>query len=160
MDSGTELRWRGWKPRKGVVAVPDFCTSDRDGPILTVTINRPDVMNALHPLANLELEEIFNGVKGFKPLHFKRRGKIEWDDNIEMTGILPPERVESNHSMPNCHDRYDLLEVDMLKCPKCGEVEPSYNLNVQGDNLDAKVKCIHCRTNSENGKWEVQYVMV
>jgi enoyl-CoA hydratase/carnithine racemase len=38
----------------------DFCTSDRDGPILTVTINRPDVMNALHPPANLELEEIFN----------------------------------------------------------------------------------------------------
>jgi len=38
----------------------DFCTSDRDGSILTVTINRPDVMNALHPPANLELEEIFN----------------------------------------------------------------------------------------------------
>ena len=40
--------------------MPDFCSSERDGPILTVTINRPEVMNALHPAANFELEQAFD----------------------------------------------------------------------------------------------------
>lgn len=32
----------------------------RDGRILTVTINRPEVMNSLHPMANQELESVFD----------------------------------------------------------------------------------------------------
>ncbi len=38
----------------------EFCTTERDGRLLTVTINRPDVMNALHPPANEELGEVFD----------------------------------------------------------------------------------------------------
>ena len=38
----------------------EFCTSERDGRVLTVTINRPEVMNALHPPANLEMSEGFD----------------------------------------------------------------------------------------------------
>ena len=38
----------------------EFCTSERDGRVLTVTINRPEVMNALHPPANLEMSEVFD----------------------------------------------------------------------------------------------------
>ncbi len=38
----------------------EFCTTELDGHILTVTINRPDVMNSLHPPANFELEQVFN----------------------------------------------------------------------------------------------------
>jgi len=38
----------------------EFCTTERDGRILTVTINRPEVMNALHPPANFELEKAFD----------------------------------------------------------------------------------------------------
>ena len=37
-----------------------FCTVQREGRILIVTINRPEVRNALHPPANDELEGIFN----------------------------------------------------------------------------------------------------
>ncbi len=37
-----------------------FCTVEIDGWILKVTINRPEVRNALHPPANEELEGIFN----------------------------------------------------------------------------------------------------
>jgi crotonobetainyl-CoA hydratase len=37
-----------------------FATTERDGHVLIVTINRPDRMNALHPPANAELESIFN----------------------------------------------------------------------------------------------------
>ncbi|MEO0724276.1 MAG: enoyl-CoA hydratase-related protein [Bacteroidota bacterium] len=37
-----------------------FCTVERRGRILLVTINRPEVRNALHPPANDELEGIFN----------------------------------------------------------------------------------------------------
>lgn len=40
--------------------MPEFCKADRDGRILTVTIDRPEVMNALHPAANVELGEIFD----------------------------------------------------------------------------------------------------
>lgn len=40
--------------------MPEFCRVERDGRILTVTIDRPDVMNALHPPANFELEAAFD----------------------------------------------------------------------------------------------------
>jgi enoyl-CoA hydratase/carnithine racemase len=39
---------------------PEFCKIERDGKLTIVTINRPDVMNALHPPANMELEKAFN----------------------------------------------------------------------------------------------------
>ncbi len=37
-----------------------FCTVERDGPLTLVTINRPEVMNAVHPPANHELAEVFD----------------------------------------------------------------------------------------------------
>ena len=38
----------------------EFVTYEKKGRIATVTINRPERMNALHPPANLELHEIWN----------------------------------------------------------------------------------------------------
>jgi len=38
----------------------EFCRTERDGRLLVVTINRPDVMNALHPPANFELAAVFD----------------------------------------------------------------------------------------------------
>ena len=38
----------------------EFCTTKQDGHILTITINRPKVMNSLHPAANFELEKVFD----------------------------------------------------------------------------------------------------
>ncbi len=38
----------------------DFCTVDRDGHLTVVTINRPEVMNSLHPAANRALAEAFD----------------------------------------------------------------------------------------------------
>jgi len=40
--------------------MPEFCTTERDGRIFTVTIDRPEVMNALHPPANSELGRVFD----------------------------------------------------------------------------------------------------
>lgn len=40
--------------------MPEYCTTERDGRIFTVTINRPEVMNSLHPMANEELGEVFD----------------------------------------------------------------------------------------------------
>ena len=40
--------------------MPEFCRVERDGPVTTITIERPEVMNALHPPANLELEQVFD----------------------------------------------------------------------------------------------------
>jgi enoyl-CoA hydratase/carnithine racemase len=40
--------------------MPEYSSAERDGRILTVTINRPKVMNSLHPMANEELGEIFD----------------------------------------------------------------------------------------------------
>jgi enoyl-CoA hydratase/carnithine racemase len=40
--------------------MPEFVTTEKDGHLLTVTMNRPDVMNSLHPPANQELEQVFN----------------------------------------------------------------------------------------------------
>lgn len=38
----------------------EFCLTETDGHVLTVTINRPEVMNSLHPAANAELGEVFD----------------------------------------------------------------------------------------------------
>ncbi|MEZ0186617.1 MAG: enoyl-CoA hydratase-related protein [Candidatus Reddybacter sp.] len=38
----------------------EFCRAELEGHVLTVTINRPEVMNSLHPPANFELEQVFN----------------------------------------------------------------------------------------------------
>jgi enoyl-CoA hydratase/carnithine racemase len=40
--------------------MPEFCSAQHDGHVLTVTIERPEVMNALHPPANAELAAIFD----------------------------------------------------------------------------------------------------
>jgi enoyl-CoA hydratase/carnithine racemase len=38
----------------------EFCQVRREGRVMTVTLNRPDVMNALHPPAHFELGEVFD----------------------------------------------------------------------------------------------------
>jgi enoyl-CoA hydratase/carnithine racemase len=38
----------------------EFVRVDRDGPITTITLNRPEVMNALHSPAHFELGEVFD----------------------------------------------------------------------------------------------------
>ena len=38
----------------------EFCKVEREGRLTIVTMNRPDVMNALHPPANFELAKIFD----------------------------------------------------------------------------------------------------
>lgn len=40
--------------------MPEFCSTETDGRVLTVTIERPEVMNALHPAANAELGVVFD----------------------------------------------------------------------------------------------------
>ncbi|HTF35203.1 MAG TPA: enoyl-CoA hydratase-related protein [Myxococcota bacterium] len=39
----------------------EFCTTRRDGHVFTVTLNRPEVLNALHAAANRELAAVFDG---------------------------------------------------------------------------------------------------
>jgi enoyl-CoA hydratase/carnithine racemase len=41
--------------------MPEFCEVEHDGHLCIVTMNRPEVMNALHPPANRELETVFDG---------------------------------------------------------------------------------------------------
>jgi len=40
--------------------MPEYCRTERDGRVLTVIIDRPEVMNSLHPPANIELGEVFD----------------------------------------------------------------------------------------------------
>jgi len=40
--------------------MPEFCDVERDGHVLTVTIARPEVMNAIHPPASAELARAFD----------------------------------------------------------------------------------------------------
>jgi len=39
----------------------EFCTTEKDGNLLIITLNRPDVLNSLHPPANAELADVFDG---------------------------------------------------------------------------------------------------
>lgn len=40
--------------------MPEFCLVEKDNHIMTVRLNRPDRLNALHPPANAELGEVFD----------------------------------------------------------------------------------------------------
>ena len=40
--------------------MPEFCLVDKADHITTVTINRPERLNALHPAGNVELGEVFD----------------------------------------------------------------------------------------------------
>lgn len=40
--------------------MPEFCSVEKEGRLTIVTIQRPEVMNALHPPANAELAEVFD----------------------------------------------------------------------------------------------------
>ena len=40
--------------------MPEFCTVEREGRLTIVTLNRPEVMNALHYPAHLELERVWD----------------------------------------------------------------------------------------------------
>ncbi len=42
------------------MADPQYCTTERDGKILTVTIDRPEVRNALHAEASSQLARVFD----------------------------------------------------------------------------------------------------
>lgn len=44
--------------------MPKYCQVERDGHLLVVTIDRPEVLNALHPAASYELAEVFDGFEG------------------------------------------------------------------------------------------------
>lgn len=46
----------------------EFCKTERDENMFIVTINRPDVMNSLHPPANFELEKVFDEFRDDKDL--------------------------------------------------------------------------------------------
>lgn len=56
---GTLIWETGPKRPRGGKAM-QFASVEREGPLTIVTINRPEVMNALHPAANGELAEIFD----------------------------------------------------------------------------------------------------
>jgi len=40
--------------------MPEYCLVDKNNHVMTVTLNRPDRLNALHPPANAELGEVFD----------------------------------------------------------------------------------------------------
>jgi enoyl-CoA hydratase/carnithine racemase len=40
--------------------MPEFCSAEPDGRVLTITIRRPEVLNALHAPASRELAEVFD----------------------------------------------------------------------------------------------------
>lgn len=53
---------RQWFPAQSPVFKPsyEYCVVERKGNLLEVVINRPDVRNCLHPMANDELADIFD----------------------------------------------------------------------------------------------------
>src|SRR5271155_5550663 len=60
----------GWPPKAPILASKaiweakmtelQFCKVEREGPVTIVTINRPEVMNAVRPPANFELAGVFD----------------------------------------------------------------------------------------------------
>jgi acetyl-CoA C-acetyltransferase len=60
VDPFGKLTWEAGEKRKLSDRPRRFSKVEREGPLTIVTIDRPDVMNSLHPAANAELAEIFD----------------------------------------------------------------------------------------------------
>ncbi|WP_233203716.1 enoyl-CoA hydratase-related protein [Novosphingobium sp. HII-3] len=60
IDGYDNMVWEEGALRDRKAMPKKYCTVERDGPLTIVTINRPDAMNALHPMANEELGEVFD----------------------------------------------------------------------------------------------------
>ncbi|NQE60893.1 enoyl-CoA hydratase-related protein [Caulobacter sp. RHG1] len=60
VDPFGKLTWEAGPPRALADRPRRFSKVEREGPLTIVTIDRPDVMNSLHPAANAELAEIFD----------------------------------------------------------------------------------------------------
>lgn len=60
VDPFGKLTWEAGPPRAPADRPRRFSKVEREGPLTIVTIDRPDVMNSLHPAANAELAEIFD----------------------------------------------------------------------------------------------------
>lgn len=50
----------------------EFCRIESDGRILTVTIDRPEVLNAIHRDAHFELSRVFDAFAGDHALRLGR----------------------------------------------------------------------------------------
>ena len=57
----------------------EYCTAEVDGRVLTVTINRPDRMNALHWMANEELAAVFDEFVALKQTCGEDTSKFGYD---------------------------------------------------------------------------------
>ncbi|MDB5969938.1 MAG: enoyl-CoA hydratase [Hydrocarboniphaga sp.] len=60
IDTYDKLVWESGAARDRSDLPKKFCTVERDGHLTIVTINRPEAMNAFHPMLNEELAEVFD----------------------------------------------------------------------------------------------------
>jgi acetyl-CoA C-acetyltransferase len=84
----------------------EYCRTEQHGPVLEITINRPEVKNALHPMANEELAEIMDvflgtedlwiailtgaGTEAFctgNDLKYSASGKAQWTPKTGYAGL-------------------------------------------------------------------------
>jgi enoyl-CoA hydratase/carnithine racemase len=81
--------------------VTEFCRLERDGHVLLVTIDRPQVLNALHPPANAELGRVFDDfaadpelwvavLTGAGDRAFSAGNDLKWQ--VETGRLVEPER--------------------------------------------------------------------
>ena len=81
--------------------MPEFCKVEREGHLFIVTMNRPEVMNSLHPPANFELEAVFDdfvadpGALG-RDHHGRRRSRVLAPATISSTRRSHGGRLEIN----------------------------------------------------------------
>ena len=110
--------------------MPEFCLAEQNGHILTVTLNRPEKMNALHSLAHFELDEIFNDFDpdeiAIAPLRFdhaywcKRSGAMassrsgpatSADERIFLSGTKLREMLERGECPPEEFTRSEIARI-------------------------------------------------
>ncbi len=69
----------------------EFCLTQREGNLFVITINRPEVMNSLHPPANRELAAAFDEFAGRpralgRDHHGRRRARLLRRQRSQVSG--------------------------------------------------------------------------
>ena len=66
--------------------MPEFCSVEKDGHLTVITLQRPDVMNSLHPPANAELSSVYAAQLPPKRPDDKARVQTDWGPELDQWG--------------------------------------------------------------------------
>ena len=108
-----------------------------------------------HTLSLTKIDKIIKGQTKFIPRPLIMRGRADWIHNINK--LCDPQLVNyeewKEHILKNENWNSRNQKAILLKCSKCGKIDPHYILKPSMFDVDNNLKCRHCGKQSMSKHW-------